>query len=243
MKKWVKKSMVILLVIVLVSAGIRLLETKRDRDSNKMMLQELKEFYDYHAESFRNSEINIEAPIEQHASDSPKTLIEINPDYKGWLQIEGVLALPVVQCSDNEYYLDHNFYGFKSVYGTAYLDYRTVSDVWIQVIYGHNVTDGQMFAALLNYEDKEFLLQHPIFTYASCEYQIIAAKQIDISSAGINYWDIPSMSPSDIQNKKEILMNLVESEVDENSNYLILSTCIQENQNQRFIVIGKDVTE
>ena len=187
MKKWVKKSMVLLFAMVLISAGIRLLETKRDRDSNKMMLQELKEIYEYHAESFRNSEINIEAPIEQPASDSPKTLIEINPDYKGWLQIEGVLALPVVQGSDNEYYLDHNFYGFKSVYGNAYLDYRTVSDDWIQVIYGHNVTDGQMFAALLNYEDKEFLLQHPIFTYASCEYQITAAKQIDISSEATLY--------------------------------------------------------
>ena len=170
-------------------------------------------------------------------------MIEINPDYKGWLQIEEVLSLPVVQGCNNEYYLNHNFYSVISVYGTAYLDYRTEPDDRIKVIYGHNVTDGQMFTALLNYENEEFLLQNSIITYAGGEYQIIAAKQIDISSAGINYWDIPSISPEDIKNKKGIMMNLVESEVDENSNYLILSTCIQENQNQRFIVIGKDVTE
>lgn len=66
--------MVLLFAMVLISAGIRLLETKRDRDSNKMMLQELKEIYEYHTESFRNSEINIEAPIEQLGNESAKEL-------------------------------------------------------------------------------------------------------------------------------------------------------------------------
>lgn len=242
MKKWVKKSMYILLVLILIGAGIKLLQTKKESDSNKLMLQELKEIYEYHTESIRNSEINIEAPIEQPETDLPKTLVEINPDYKGWLQIEGILSLPVVQGSDNEYYLDHNFYCLKSVYGTAYLDYRNRPDDWIQIIYGHNVTDGQMFAALLNYEDEVFLLRHPIVTYAGGDYQIIAAKQIDVSTAGINYWSIPSMSPSDIKNKKEILKNLIDEEVDEASKYIVLSTCIQDQPDQRFIVIGKYVT-
>lgn len=133
-------------------------------------------------------------------TNPPKNLVEINPDFKGWLQIDNVLSLPIVQGNDNEYYLDHNFYGMKSVYGSAYLDYRNIPNDWIQIIYGHNVTDGQIFTVLLNYENEVFSQQHPIVTYADGEYQIIAAKQIDVSTAGMNYWDIPSMSPSDIKN-------------------------------------------
>lgn len=242
MKKWVKKSIYILLVIIMIVAGIRLIQTDKESDNNKVMLQELKEIYEYHTESIRNSEINIEAPIEQPETDPPKTLVEINPDYKGWLQIEGILSLPVVQGNDNEYYLDHNFYGLKSVYGTAYLDYRNIPDDWIQIIYGHNVTDGQMFTVLLNYADKKYLQQHPIITYAGGDYQIIAAKQINVLAAGMDYWDIPSMSPSDIKNKKDILKNLIDEEVDEANRYIVLSTCMQDQPDQRFIVIGKYVT-
>lgn len=49
------------------------------------------------------------------------------------------------------------------------------------------------------------------------------------------------MSPSDIKNKKEILKNLIDEEVDETRKYILLSTCIQNQPDQRFIVIGKYV--
>lgn len=60
-----------------------------------------------------------------------------------WIKIPTAdVDLPVVG-SDDDYYLKHNLDGEKSVYGTLY--YR---NDYPNVIYGHNMKDGNMFGKL-----------------------------------------------------------------------------------------------
>ena len=81
-------------------------------------------------------------------------LMSVNPDYKGWLYIDGiVINYPVVQCGDNDYYLDHTFYGQQNPNGCLFLDYRhdLSRDNYNTLIYGHAMKTGAMFGLLLRY--------------------------------------------------------------------------------------------
>ena len=54
-----------------------------------------------------------------------KELLEINPETVGYIRIEGTkIDYPVVKGKDNDYYLDHDFYGEESKSGTIMMDYR-----------------------------------------------------------------------------------------------------------------------
>ena len=77
----------------------------------------------------------------------------------GWLRIEGTkLDYPVMQSSvDNaNYYLYRNYNGENSTRGSIYA--REECDIFAPsdniTMYGHNMKDGTMFAALNAYTDK-----------------------------------------------------------------------------------------
>ena len=91
-------------------------------------------------------------------------LAEINPDIVGWIYIEGTnIHYPVVQGSDNEYYLKRLFDGSYNGAGSIFLDYRCASDFSDRhsILYGHHMKDRSMFSALVNYKKQEFYEAHP----------------------------------------------------------------------------------
>ncbi len=89
-------------------------------------------------------------------------LKKINADTVGWLRIPGVVDLPVVY-RDNEYYLDHDFYGQKSAAGTLFLDenHPLRADTQYLLVHGHNMNDGSMFGLLSHYRGSGYMQQHP----------------------------------------------------------------------------------
>jgi sortase B len=87
----------------------------------------------------------------------------INQDLVGWIRIaDSAIDYPVVQGSDNAYYLANNFFREKSKSGCLFLDTRAVSDFSSKnnLIYGHNMKDGSMLGSLLSYLDKPYLDKH-----------------------------------------------------------------------------------
>ena len=92
-----------------------------------------------------------------------EALREINPDIVGWLYIEGTeINYPVVQSTDNDYYLHHLFNGRLNGAGCLFLDSSndpSFSDPH-SVIYGHYMQNGSMFAGLGGYKKQEFYDEH-----------------------------------------------------------------------------------
>ena len=93
-------------------------------------------------------------------------LYEENHDLVGWLSIEGMkIDYPVMQCGDNDYYLNHDFYGEEDKYGCLFVkdiaDVNTPADNF--VIYGHNMKDGSMFGDLDLYKKEAFYLGRSMF--------------------------------------------------------------------------------
>ena len=68
-----------------------------------------------------------------------------NPDTIGWIRIPDTnVDYPIVQGTDNDFYLDHDFYGKESAAGSIYLDFESEADLQgrNQILYGHNMKNG-----------------------------------------------------------------------------------------------------
>ena len=120
------------------------------------------------------------AQVNSQFVDKVKELQQENADVKGWVRIDDTkINYPLLQTTNNDYYLTHNYKKEKSSYGSIFIN----SNCNIKnensniIIYGHDMKDNQMFKDLLKYQDKSFYEQHPIIKIATdeneYEYEII----------------------------------------------------------------------
>ena len=91
-----------------------------------------------------------------------------NDTTRGWIRVGDTnINYPVVQASDNDFYLTHNFYKTYSGVGWVFADYRNKfngTDKNI-IIYGHNRRDGTMFGTLKNILKPDWYNNHSTITY------------------------------------------------------------------------------
>ena len=88
-----------------------------------------------------------------------EALREVNPDICAWLTVEGTkIDYPVVQGTDNSYYMSRDVYKAFSLTGSIFLDSRNKDDFSepYLIIYGHHVDKGLMFGDLDKFTEKEF---------------------------------------------------------------------------------------
>lgn len=86
----------------------------------------------------------------------------INPDICGWIYVQGTdINYPIMHTSDNDYYLHHNFDNTSSSSGAIFLDCDDNANMenMHNILYGHNMLDGSMFAQILNFKDQDYLNQ------------------------------------------------------------------------------------
>lgn len=91
-------------------------------------------------------------------------LRQVNRDVAAWIiGAGGQIHYPVVQGSDNDYYLTRLLDGTYNSNGSVFMDYRNSADLSDKntFIYGHNMRNGAMFAALCNYSDPAYYAANP----------------------------------------------------------------------------------
>jgi sortase B len=123
--------------------------------------EELKAIHDRDRET---EEAGSETEMAERSWPSPSffTLSGRNKDYLGWLKVYGTgIDLPVVLCEDNDYYLNHDFDGEESSYGTLFADCLTDrEDSGNLLIYGHHMKNGTMFGSLEKFMDDTFFQEN-----------------------------------------------------------------------------------
>ena len=80
-----------------------------------------------------------------------------------WLRIDGThIDYPVMQGSDNKWFLTHDYLGRVTVPGSVFLDYRNSSDFGdgLSIIYGHRMNSGLMFSDVAKYSDADYFEAH-----------------------------------------------------------------------------------
>ncbi len=205
--------------------------------------------------------------------DNMKSLTEENPDTAGWLTIANTnIDNVVVQTDNNDYYMNKDFYGNYNIAGQIFIDYRcTLNDYDFNqsdniIVYGHNQADMTMFGTLKKYKIKkdntknfDFYLQNPTFKFNSLyeeyTYKIIAMFVIEVepyqTRDGVifdyhNYVNFGKTDRTYEQFKENILARTaVNTGVDfnEEDKFMTLSTCSNEFEPSRFVVIGRRVRD
>ncbi|MBP5154613.1 MAG: class B sortase [Lachnospiraceae bacterium] len=93
-----------------------------------------------------------------------KALQNLNSEVVAWLQGQGDgISYPVVQGTDNDYYLTHLFNGVENGCGSLFVDYRNrfLRDD-LTLIYGHHMRNGTMFGQLENYRSQSYYRSNPV---------------------------------------------------------------------------------
>lgn len=184
-----------------------------------------------------------------------KELQNENPDIVGWLEIEGTtINYPVLQGSDNEYYMTHNYKKQKSKSGSIFLtkDYDWSIPSSNLLIFGHNLNNGTMFQELLKYKNKSFYEQHPIIRFTTAnedaEYDIIAVFKSKVyykSEQNVfrYYYFVNATTEAEyndfVENAKKASLYDIELSAKYGDQLITLSTCSYHVEDGRFAVVGR----
>lgn len=227
-------------------------------------------YYNYNKDDKLNSEIQDLQPVINEASDSDNNssgendgqdqskegnyvnsaneeeLKSINSDYKMWIQIENTnINYPVVQSSDNDYYLKHNFRKESNISGTVFIESANDIDNDKNIIlYGHNMRNGTMFNNITNYKEESFFNEdnkiNIIMNNTLYEYEVFSVYVKNVSEVNLA---IGFASEDEFINYayNESEESLYKKDVDFSAedNLITLVTCSYEFTDARTIVVAR----
>lgn len=174
-------------------------------------------------------------------------LREINPDVYGWIVIPGTenIDYPILQGSDNDYYLSREYTGGYMTAGSIFADYRCDKDIngnFNFIVYGHNMQNGMMFSELIKFLDEDFFNENQyVYVYTDkgiYTYKIFSVYKTDYKH---KYIETGFPTPADFVSWAEEMRSLSKFTrqgivFNENSRVLTLSTCTNALWSDRYSV-------
>ncbi len=167
-------------------------------------------------------------------------LLTKNSDTVGWLHVNGTnINYPIVQTSDNDYYLTHAFNKTSNGAGWIFLDYRNdINNLQDNtIVYGHGRTNITMFGSLKNifksswYEDTENYVVNLSTPEYNTLWQVVSIYSIPTET----YYLTSSFGST--ESKQKFLDTIVgrsiynfNASVNTNDKILTLSTCLNDNE-------------
>ncbi len=182
-------------------------------------------------------------------SNLPETVI-------GWIKIEGdeVINYPVVQSTDNEYYLHHLPDGTSNSAGSIFVDYRNEGFANRHVcIYGHNMKNGSMFSNVKKYRNQEYADEHRYIYVVTPDgtthvYYVYSCHLTDAlgDPDGFNAYTV-SFDGDEwqkwIAQSKEKSLITSEIELPEKCNIITLSTCMSRGvETERCVIHAVEIS-
>ena len=178
-----------------------------------------------------------------------KKLQAINADAVGFIRQDNTLiSYPIMQGSNNFYYLYHTIDHTYNRNGSIFMDYQNKGRFNDKncVIYGHNMWTDTMFGTLTEYTSRSYYEAHPLFDiYAGnkhYKYRVFASFQADAEGDAV--YDISFKDNSEFENWIQTQRSRSYLSVPEVGNLtakdhiITLSTCTTRgDENKRVIVM------
>ncbi len=189
------------------------------------------------------------APADPLAEVELDSLRAVSKAVTGWIAIPDTkLAYPLVQGTDNDFYLNRAWNGRKTSVGSIFLDYRSDPGMtdFHTLIYGHRMKNGSMFATLKYYADDAYRAAHPYVYIKTAEgvrqYAVFAAYEAPVRS--VTY----QLSFEDDAQRQELIdFALTHSEIAcgitpaVTDRILTLSTCTGRGYDTRWVVQAVEI--
>ncbi len=185
-----------------------------------------------------------------------KNLLNKNKKLIGWVKIDDTnIDYPVLQTSDNEYYLDHNMNQEYDRNGSIFMDKDcdVLKPSTNFILYGHHMKSGQMFGKLNLYEKESYFKEHQYIQfdtiYEKGTYQVMYVfrsrvySEQDIVFKYYQFIDALSEQEFDSNMQEMAKVSLYDTGVTAQygDQLLTLSTCDYQEQDGRFVVVAKKV--
>ena len=175
-------------------------------------------------------------------------LLAKNSDTVGWIQVKGTnINYPIVQTTDNSYYLNHAFDKTSNDAGWVFMDYRNDAVNFNQntILYAHSRLTGSMFGSLKNilnsswYTNKNNHIIRLSTPTENTMWQVFSVYTIPKES----YYITPNFNSNEayqeflntMKSRSEVEFS---AEVNTNDKILTLSTC-KDNFGNRVVMHAK----
>lgn len=187
------------------------------------------------------SEISAEA--EETLTKQVKNLCENFDNSIGWICIpETEINYPVMYSGDNDFYLHRAVDGSYLRVGSIFLDYRCNADFMgkINILYGHNMSDGSMFADVMNFIDESYFDSHN-YGWLTTENDVYKIEFFSLSQPE-NYdefYDVNSDVNLWLDSLREHSFIWRDIGISEDDKFISLSTCTNPEGSSRTVLTGK----
>ena len=228
MKKFFLNLLTIICIVTICISSFKIYTTLRDYKKADNVYSELRDTKD-------NAD---------NTTQATENLSSINSDYQFWINVEGTnIDYPVVQGSDNDFYLNHDFNKNYLPAGSIFLDYRNDFETdYNTVIYGHHMRNSTMFGQMEKFKKEDFFEKNKTITLTSkddiYEYEIFA---IGVYDADFGYNTVNFNDEDDFNNfLDKILSKSMYSRniVNSSDKIITLSTCSYEYDNARTAIFA-----
>lgn len=204
--------------------------------------------YGYHQGNSQYEEVQEIAKVEKEDEGIDfDALQKVNDDVKAWIYLKDtVIDYPVMQTTNNDYYLYHMFNGEENGAGSIFVDYRNENPFqdFNTIIYGHRMKDGSMFRSLVDYRDADFYNAHKtmLLTTPDAKYDVHVFSVVTVPATS----DLYQLEFADDAEKQAYIDRVIsESEtkmdvsVSASDRIVMMSTCTFEIEEGRLCVYGK----
>lgn len=165
LKKWIRVTLLIIFLIIFIFSLFKIFLWKKDGDKTKKVKEDIIQTIEPVEEKAIEENTEIINPPDDKDNDywnyikmnmlsvNFNELKKKNKDTVGWIKVEGTnINYPVVQTSNNDYYLNHSYDKTNNKAGWVFADYRNNLDTFDKntIIYAHGRVDTTMFGSLKN---------------------------------------------------------------------------------------------
>lgn len=189
------------------------------------------------------------------ADKQQPSLAEINPDYRGWITVEGTpIDYPIVQGENDLYYASHDANREISLTGAIYLaagNSGNMTDSY-NLLYGHHMDNGAMFGSLDRYTDQGYFKAHQkavVYTEGGRNYNVTFfavattdAYESQIYTVGNRAKEVLAFLTGSREHDKGVGTKVLiyDQEIAKQAYKIIaLSTCADASTNGRLVVFGR----
>lgn len=221
-------------------------------------------FYLYHSKSKNDNTLDsIEIDTSKVTNEVTERMLQVeelkkqNEDIIGWIEIPNTnINFPVVQGTDNQYYMTHTYQKEDSKDGSIFLDKSYNWDLPSSnlLLYGHNNKNGNMFQGLLEYEKESYYKEHPTIKFTTVaedfEYEIISVFKSRVYYKSEKdvfryYYFINAENEEEynyyIEECKKASLYDIEKTATFGEQLLTLSTCEYSQEDGRFAIVAKKI--